>query len=110
MKYQARKGESVYPANTQVYLKNEEGSPHLFTLNSRCYIRCTCKPFAFFVASVTLCKIHLLKEVRTVKPQYNEEPRDWQNLVCYKEVVISRFFFMYVTIAISGVKKIVRYS
>ena len=93
MKYQARKGESVYPANTQVYRKKKEGSPHLFTLNSRCYIRCTFKPFAFFVASVTLCKIRLLKEVRTVKPQYNEEPRDWQNLVCYKEVLLYRGIF-----------------
>ena len=93
MKYQARKGESVYPANTQVYRKKKEGSPNLFTLNSRCYIRCTCKPFAFFVASVTLCKIHLLKEVRTVNPQYNEEPRDWQNLVRYNEVLLYRGIF-----------------
>ena len=39
----------------------------------------------------------------TVEPRVNEGPRDWQNVFA-----ISRFFFIY--LAMTGVKKIVRYT
>ena len=49
----------------------------------------------------------------TVERRYNERPRDWQNLFAlmitrFRYIYISRFFFIY--FAITGVKKIVRYT
>ena len=41
----------------------------------------------------------------TVEPQYNEGPRDWQNVF-----VVTRFRYVEVIFHITGVKKIVRYT
>ena len=47
----------------------------------------------------------LLKNIdTTVEPRFNEGPRDWQNVFA-----VSRFFF-FIYLAITGVKKIVRYT
>ena len=46
----------------------------------------------------------LLKNIyTTVEPRVNEGPRDWKNVSA-----LSRFFFIY--LAMTGVKKIVRYT
>ena len=42
----------------------------------------------------------------TVEPRCNERPRDWQNLLLWRDFVISRFFFVYFTI--TETKKIFR--
>ena len=47
----------------------------------------------------------------TVKPRYNEGPRDWQNVCAitrFRYMITLSFFFICFTIL--GVKKIVRYT
>ena len=43
-----------------------------------------------------------------MEPQYNKGPRDWQNVLAITRFVISMIISIY--FAITGVKKIVRYT
>jgi len=51
------------------------------------------------------------KNLDTVEPRYNEGPRDWQNsFATSKFRYIDWGSFSYILVAITGVKKIVRYT
>ena len=57
--------------------------------------------------SSSFTKCHVLP-TNTVEPQYNKGPRDWQNVFAITRFVISMIISIY--FAITGVKKIVRYT